>query len=60
MNNTKNNLQAKAAQLEIQLLKQFDDIESVQRSISIEEEEKHEKRITKRRKEAAKVSRNHN
>ena len=51
-NNTKNNFQAKAAQLEIQLLKQFDDIEIIQRSISIEEE----KKTTKRRKEAAKVS----
>ena len=53
-------MQTKAAQLEIQQLKQFDDIEIIQRSISIEEEEKHAKRTTKRRKEAAKVSLNYN
>ncbi|XP_063674101.1 uncharacterized protein LOC134811268 [Bolinopsis microptera] len=47
---------AKALQLEIQLLKQFDEIEIIQRSISIEEKEKHEKRTAKRRKKAAKVS----
>jgi len=48
-------LQAKDAQLEIHILKQLDEIEIIQRAISIEEEENHEKRIAKRQKEEAKV-----
>ena len=48
-------MQAKDAQLEIHILKQLDEIEIIQRAISIEEEENHEKRIAKRQKEEAKV-----
>ena len=48
-------MQAKDAQLEIHILKQLDEIEIIQRAISIKEEENHEKRTAKRQKEEAKV-----